>query len=100
MAIPLEMEVPAPLAMAAAEAGKPRMVVARTEAMRMAATEATVARTLVGIGEASFCSIAPVFIDDYAPERQRGLWLAIYYTFLPLGFAVGYGYGRQEINDS
>lgn len=51
------------------------------------------ARTLVGIGEASFCSIAPVFIDDYAPERQRGLWLAIYYTFLPLGFAVGYGYG-------
>ena len=51
------------------------------------------ARAFIGVGEASFCSIAPVFIYDFAPEGRAGLWLAIYYTFLPLGFAVGYGYG-------
>ena len=51
------------------------------------------ARAFIGVGEASFCSIAPVFIYDFAPDGKAGLWLAIYYTFLPLGFAVGYGYG-------
>jgi MFS family permease len=48
------------------------------------------ARALVGVGEASYATIAPTIIDDIAPPERRGRWLAIFYAALPVGSALGY----------
>lgn len=52
-----------------------------------------VCRMLVGVGEASFISLAAPFIDDNAPAAQKTAWLAIFYMCIPGGYAVGYVYG-------
>ncbi|MBA0743433.1 hypothetical protein Gogos_006111, partial [Gossypium gossypioides] len=49
---------------------------------------------LVGVGEASFISLAAPFIDDSAPVSQKTAWLAMFYMCIPTGIAVGYVYGR------
>ncbi|RDX96036.1 putative sphingolipid transporter spinster-like 2, partial [Mucuna pruriens] len=48
---------------------------------------------LVGVGEASFISLAAPFIDDNAPVTQKTAWLAIFYMCIPSGYALGYVYG-------
>jgi MFS transporter, Spinster family, sphingosine-1-phosphate transporter len=48
------------------------------------------ARAVVGIGEASYVTIAPTLIDEIAPTEQKGSWLAIFYTAIPVGSALGY----------
>ncbi|XP_023733187.1 probable sphingolipid transporter spinster homolog 2 isoform X2 [Lactuca sativa] len=53
----------------------------------------TICRMLVGVGEASFISLAAPFIDDNAPVAQRTAWLGIFYMCIPTGIAVGYVYG-------
>ncbi|KAJ9561228.1 hypothetical protein OSB04_006388 [Centaurea solstitialis] len=53
----------------------------------------TICRMLVGVGEASFISLAAPFIDDNAPVTQRTAWLGIFYMCIPTGIAVGYVYG-------
>lgn len=53
----------------------------------------TICRMLVGVGEASFISLAAPFIDDNAPVAQRTSWLAIFYMCIPTGIAVGYVFG-------
>ncbi|KVI01861.1 probable sphingolipid transporter spinster homolog 2 isoform X1 [Cynara cardunculus var. scolymus] len=53
----------------------------------------TVCRMLVGVGEASFISLAAPFIDDNAPVTQRTSWLGIFYMCIPTGVALGYVYG-------
>nr|XP_043620565.1 probable sphingolipid transporter spinster homolog 2 isoform X2 [Erigeron canadensis] len=53
----------------------------------------TVCRMLVGVGEASFISLAAPFIDDNAPITQRTAWLGIFYMCIPTGVALGYVYG-------
>ncbi|KAG8082731.1 hypothetical protein GUJ93_ZPchr0014g47326 [Zizania palustris] len=53
----------------------------------------TICRMLVGIGEASFISLAAPFIDDNAPAAQKTAWLAMFYMCIPTGIAVGYVYG-------
>ncbi|XP_043710898.1 probable sphingolipid transporter spinster homolog 2 isoform X2 [Telopea speciosissima] len=53
----------------------------------------TIFRMLVGVGEASFISLAAPFIDDNAPAAQRMLWLGIFYMCIPTGVAIGYIYG-------
>lgn len=45
---------------------------------------------LVGIGEASFCTISPTIVADLFPERVRGRVLGIFYLTLPFGTALGY----------
>jgi MFS transporter, Spinster family, sphingosine-1-phosphate transporter len=45
---------------------------------------------IVGVGEASFVTIAPAFISDMFPEHRRGKFLSIFYLALPVGTAVGY----------
>ncbi|XP_014510564.1 probable sphingolipid transporter spinster homolog 2 [Vigna radiata var. radiata] len=50
-------------------------------------------RMLVGVGEASFISLAAPFIDDNAPVSQKTAWLATFYMCIPAGYAVGYIYG-------
>lgn len=48
------------------------------------------ARALVGIGEASYATLAPTIIDDLAPPDKKGKLLAIFYLAMPLGSAAGY----------
>ncbi|KAL4581055.1 hypothetical protein LXL04_017263 [Taraxacum kok-saghyz] len=53
----------------------------------------TVCRMLVGVGEASFISLAAPFIDEKAPPKQRSVWLGVFYMCIPTGVALGYVYG-------
>ncbi|KAI4314469.1 hypothetical protein L6164_027375 [Bauhinia variegata] len=53
----------------------------------------TICRMLVGVGEASFISLAAPFIDDNAPIEQKTAWLATFYMCIPAGTALGYVYG-------
>ncbi|CAG7906957.1 unnamed protein product, partial [Brassica rapa] len=50
-------------------------------------------RMFVGVGEASFISLAAPFIDDNAPHKQRAAWLGLFYMCIPSGVALGYVYG-------
>lgn len=50
-------------------------------------------RMLVGVGEASFISLAAPFIDDNAPPDQKTAWLSVFYMCIPTGIAIGYVYG-------
>lgn len=52
-----------------------------------------ICRMLVGVGEASFISLAAPFIDDNAPIPQKTAWLAVFYMCIPTGVALGYVYG-------
>ena len=53
-------------------------------------TELLVRHTLVGIGEATFVTIAPTFVADLFSERVRGRILGIFYLAIPVGSAAGY----------
>jgi MFS family permease len=53
-------------------------------------TELLVRHTLVGIGEATFVTIAPTFVADLFSEDKRGRILGIFYLALPVGSAGGY----------
>jgi MFS transporter, Spinster family, sphingosine-1-phosphate transporter len=48
------------------------------------------ARGMVGIGEASFGTIAPAFLSDLFPVEKRGRALAIFYLTIPAGAALAY----------
>jgi MFS family permease len=48
------------------------------------------ARALVGVGEASYATIAPTLIDDMAPPAQKSRWMSIFYSATPIGSALGY----------
>jgi MFS transporter, Spinster family, sphingosine-1-phosphate transporter len=52
--------------------------------------ELLVRHTLVGIGEATFVTIAPTFVADLFAEDRRGRILAVFYLAIPVGFALGY----------
>lgn len=52
-----------------------------------------VRHTIVGIGEATFVTVAPSFLADLYPEERRGRALAIFYLTIGLGTAVGYVIG-------
>ena len=51
--------------------------------------------TLVGIGEATFVTIAPTFVADLFPLPQRGRILGIFYLAIPVGTALGYILGGK-----
>lgn len=53
----------------------------------------TFSRMLVGVGEASFVSLAAPYILDVAPPSQSSSWISIFYMFIPVGVALGYVYG-------
>ncbi|WP_246559273.1 spinster family MFS transporter [Citrifermentans pelophilum] len=48
------------------------------------------ARSVVGIGEASFGTVSPGLISDYFPQERRGRALAYFYLAIPVGSALGY----------
>lgn len=48
------------------------------------------ARVLVGVGEASYATLAPTVIDDITPTERKGRALAIFYIATPVGSALGF----------
>lgn len=52
-----------------------------------------VARAVVGVGEASYATIAPTFIDDLAAPAKKGRWMAIFAAATPVGSALGFVVG-------
>jgi MFS family permease len=52
--------------------------------------ELLVRHTLVGIGEATFVTIAPTFVADLFSEDRRGRILGVFYLAIPVGSAAGY----------
>jgi len=53
-------------------------------------TELLVRHTLVGIGEATFVTIAPTFVVDLFSEDRRARILGVFYLAIPVGSAAGY----------
>ena len=52
--------------------------------------ELLVRHTLVGIGEATFVTIAPAFVADLFAEDRRGRIFGVFYLAIPVGSAAGY----------
>jgi predicted MFS family arabinose efflux permease len=52
-----------------------------------------IARSLMGIGEATYAVIAPTLIGDMFPRGQRSRALAVFYVAIPIGAALGYVIG-------
>jgi MFS transporter, Spinster family, sphingosine-1-phosphate transporter len=50
-------------------------------------------RVVVGVGEASYATLAPTIIDDLTPPASKGRALAIFYLAMPVGSALGYVVG-------
>ncbi len=48
------------------------------------------ARSVVGVGEASFGTVSPALISDYFPKERRGMVLSFFYLAIPVGSALGY----------
>ena len=57
--------------------------------------ELLIRHTLVGVGEATFVTIAPTFVADLFPEEKRGRILGVFYLAIPVGTAAGYLLGGQ-----
>jgi len=51
------------------------------------------ARTLIGVGEASYAVVTPSLLADYFPASRRGRVLALFYAAIPVGSAIGFGLG-------
>jgi len=58
-------------------------------------TQLLIRHTLVGIGEATFVTIAPTFVADLFSENRRGRILGVFYLAIPVGFALGYLLGGR-----
>ncbi|NWG13646.1 MAG: MFS transporter [Acidobacteria bacterium] len=52
-----------------------------------------VPRSLVGVGEASYATLAPTIITDYYGQEMRGRALAVFYAATPIGSALGFVLG-------
>jgi MFS family permease len=50
-------------------------------------------RALVGVGEASYASVAPTLIDEMPGKERKGRLLAVFYLAIPVGSALGYMLG-------
>lgn len=51
------------------------------------------ARSMVGVGEAAYGTIAPALIADHFPLEKRGRVFAVFFAAIPLGSAAGYVVG-------
>jgi len=85
------------------ESGARKKLMAAGVAVWSAATAATglsagaaaliASRAVVGVGEASYATIAPTIIDDMAAPEKKGRWLSIFYLAIPVGSALGFVIG-------
>jgi MFS family permease len=92
--------VTAPLFGARADKGARKGLIALGVAVWSLATIATgfantfgallLARVVVGVGEASYATLAPTIIDDLTPPDRKNRALAIFYLAIPVGSALGY----------
>jgi MFS family permease len=48
------------------------------------------ARVAVGVGEASYATLAPIIIDEIADAKNKNRWLSIFYVAIPVGSALGF----------
>ena len=55
-------------------------------------------RLLVGLGEASYATLAPAWISDLFPAERRNNALTIFYVATPVGSALGYILGGFALN--
>lgn len=53
-------------------------------------TSLLLARTAVGVGEASYVSVSPALMGDLFPKDHRGRVFAIFFMAIPVGSALGY----------
>ncbi|MEI6215004.1 MAG: MFS transporter [Desulfuromonadales bacterium] len=53
------------------------------------------ARTLVGVGEASFGTVSPGLLAEFFPRQRRGMMLSLFFLAIPVGSALGYVLGGQ-----
>jgi predicted MFS family arabinose efflux permease len=51
------------------------------------------ARTVIGIGEASYAIVTPSLLSDLYPPERRTRVFAIFYAAIPVGTALGYALG-------
>jgi MFS family permease len=51
------------------------------------------ARSLLGIGEATYGTLAPTILADLYPRDRRGQILSLFYVAIPVGSALGYVLG-------
>ena len=51
------------------------------------------ARISVGVGEASYATLAPTIIDDVTDAASKNRWLAVFYAAIPVGSALGFALG-------
>lgn len=51
------------------------------------------ARSLVGIGEAAYATIAPAILSDFFPPEKRNRIFTIFYVATPVGSAIGFALG-------
>ncbi|KAM6983948.1 protein spinster homolog 3 [Tautogolabrus adspersus] len=47
-------------------------------------------RAMVGIGEASYSTVAPTIIGDLFTGAQRSVVICVFYIFIPIGSGLGY----------
>jgi len=52
--------------------------------------ELLLGRAIVGVGEASYGSVAPALLSDHFPPAERGRTLAVFSMGIPVGSALGY----------
>jgi len=52
-------------------------------------------RAMVGIGEASYSTIAPTIISDMFVKEKRSMMLALFYFAIPVGSGLGYIVGSE-----
>lgn len=50
-------------------------------------------RVFLGVGEAGYGPAAPTILSDLYPLHRRGLVLSWFYMAIPVGSALGYGFG-------
>lgn len=55
-------------------------------------------RGLVGIGEASYSTVAPTIIADLFSGKKRSTMIAMFYFAIPVGSGLGYIVGSQMAN--
>jgi predicted MFS family arabinose efflux permease len=51
------------------------------------------ARAMVGVGEAAYGTIGPSLLADHFPPKSRGRALAVFFTAIPVGAALGFMIG-------
>src|SRR5262245_54910657 len=49
-----------------------------------------VSRSMVGVGEANYATIAPGLLSDFFVKTRRGMVMIIFFATMPIGAALGY----------